>query len=141
MEILNYYGVDPTGKRAVVVGRSLVIGRPVAIMLLRRHATVTICHTRTEDMPAICRQADILIVSAGRAKAIGRECFSPEQTVIDVGINEDAGSALCGDVNFGEAEGIVDAITPVPGGVGAVTTSVLAKHVIAAAKKVAEARE
>jgi methylenetetrahydrofolate dehydrogenase (NADP+)/methenyltetrahydrofolate cyclohydrolase len=139
-EILDYYGVDLKGKHAVVVGRSLVIGRPVAMMLLARHATVTFCHTRTVNMPEICRRAEILVVSAGRAKSVGKECLSSGQIVIDVGINEDENGVLCGDVDFREAEGVVGAITPVPGGVGAVTTSVLAKHVITAAKKAAESK-
>jgi methylenetetrahydrofolate dehydrogenase (NADP+)/methenyltetrahydrofolate cyclohydrolase len=91
-------------------------------------------------MPTICRQAEILIVSAGRAKAVGKNCLSPGQIVVDVGVNADENGALCGDVDFREAEGVIRAITPVPGGVGAVTTSVLAKHVIAAAKKAAGTR-
>jgi methylenetetrahydrofolate dehydrogenase (NADP+)/methenyltetrahydrofolate cyclohydrolase len=140
MEILDYYGIDPKGKRAVVIGRSLVIGRPVAMMLLARHATVTICHTRTADMPAICRSAEILIVSAGRARTVGKDCLSPGQVLIDVGVNEDENGALCGDVDFKETEGLDLAITPVPGGVGSVTTSVLARHVIAAAREAAKAR-
>ncbi|MDR2296257.1 MAG: bifunctional 5,10-methylenetetrahydrofolate dehydrogenase/5,10-methenyltetrahydrofolate cyclohydrolase [Clostridiales Family XIII bacterium] len=140
MEILDYYGIDPTGKRAVVIGRSLVVGRPVAMMLLARHATVTLCHTRTTRMPAICRDAELLIVSAGKAHAVGGDCLSPGQVVIDVGVNADASGALCGDVRFEDAEGIDLAITPVPGGVGAVTTAVLAKHVIAAAGEAARNR-
>ncbi|MDR2356193.1 MAG: bifunctional 5,10-methylene-tetrahydrofolate dehydrogenase/5,10-methylene-tetrahydrofolate cyclohydrolase [Clostridiales Family XIII bacterium] len=138
-EILKHYGVDPKGKRAVVVGRSLVIGRPVAMMLLAAHATVTICHTRTENMPAICKDADILIVCAGRANAVDGRYLSEGQVIIDVGVNEDENGVLCGDVNLNEAVEIVGAITPVPGGVGAVTSSILAKHVVTAAKKAAEA--
>lgn len=135
MEILDYYGIETTGKRAVVVGRSLVVGKPAAMMLLRRNATVTVCHTKTVDMPAICREAEILIVAAGCAGIVGKEYFSAGQTVIDVGINVDENGSLCGDVKFAEAEPIVDAITPVPGGVGTVTTSVLVKHVIEAAER------
>lgn len=135
MEILDYYGIDPKGKRATVIGRSLVVGKPAAMMLLQRNATVTICHTKTVDMPAVCRQAEILIVAAGHAGIVGKEYFSAGQTVIDVGINTDEAGNLCGDVNFSEAEPIVDAITPVPGGVGTVTTSVLVKHVIEAAER------
>jgi methylenetetrahydrofolate dehydrogenase (NADP+)/methenyltetrahydrofolate cyclohydrolase len=140
MEVLDYYGADPKGKRTVVIGRSLVIGRPVAMMLLARHATVTICHTRTEDLPAICREAEILIVCAGRAKAIDKHYLSRGQIVVDVGVSEGEDGALCGDVHFEEAESVVGAITPVPGGVGAVTTSVLAMHTVAAAKRAADAR-
>ncbi len=135
MEILDYYGVQTAGKRATVIGRSLVVGKPAAMMLLQKNATVTVCHTKTIDMPAVCRQAEILIVAAGRAGIIGKEYFSGGQIVIDVGINVDEQGNLCGDVNFSEAEPIVGAITPVPGGVGTVTTSVLVKHVIEAAER------
>ena len=140
MEILDYYGVDPKGKRAVIVGRSLVVGKPVAIMLLARNATVTVCHTRTVDMPAVCREGEILIVSAGRAGIVDKTYLSPGQVVIDVGINVSADGSLCGDVNFADAGTIVGAVTPVPGGVGTVTTSVLAKHVVEAAIRYSEAR-
>ena len=133
MEVLDHYNIDVTGKRAVVIGRSLVVGKPAAMMLLKRNATVTICHTKTKDMPALCREAEILIVAAGRAGMVGREYLSPGQIVIDVGINFNEDGKLCGDVNFAEAKEIVGAITPVPGGVGAITTSVLVGHVIKAA--------
>ena len=134
MEILKHYRVDPRGKRAVVIGRSLVIGRPVAMLLMHANATPTICHTKTVDMPSITREADIVVVAAGQMESIGPDYFSPGQTVIDVGIgwNEEKGK-LCGDVKFDEVEPIVGAITPVPGGVGAVTTSVLCRHVVDAA--------
>lgn len=132
MEILDYYGIETTGKRVVVIGRSLVVGRPAAMMLIQRNATVTVCHTKTVDMPAICRQAEILIVAVGHAGMVGKEYFFAGQTVVDVGIHVDENGGLCGDVKFAEAEPIVDAITPVPGGVGTVTTSVLVKHVIEA---------
>lgn len=135
MEILDYYGIEITGKRATVIGRSLVVGKPAAMMLIQRNATVTVCHTKTVNMPAICREAEILIVAAGRPGIIGKEYFSAGQTVIDVGINVNENGSLCGDVKFAEAEPIVDAITPVPGGVGTVTTSVLVKHVIEAAER------
>jgi methylenetetrahydrofolate dehydrogenase (NADP+)/methenyltetrahydrofolate cyclohydrolase len=125
------------GRRAVVVGRSLVIGKPVAMLLLARHATVTIAHSRTADLPAVCRDADILIACAGRARLIGASCLSPGQIVLDVGVNADENGGLCGDVDFEEAREIVAAITPVPGGVGAVTASVLAAHTVAAAKRAA----
>jgi len=136
MEILDHYGVDCKGKRAVVIGRSLVVGKPAAIMLMGKHATVTVCHTRTEDIPAIARGAEILIVAAGRMESLTKEYFSPGQIVIDVGINwNDEKGKLCGDVKFDDAEPIVAAITPVPGGVGTVTTSVLVSHVVEAAGK------
>jgi len=135
MEILDFYNIDCKGKRAVVIGRSLVVGKPAAIMLMGKHATVTVCHTRTVDMPAIARDAEILIVAAGKMESLTKEYFSPGQIVIDVGINwnEEKGK-LCGDVKFDDAEPIVAAITPVPGGVGTVTTSVLVSHVVEASK-------
>lgn len=136
IEILNHYGIECAGKRAAVIGRSLVIGRPVAMMLMHANATPTICHTKTVDAPSITREADIVVVAAGRMETIGAEYFCTGQTVIDVGIgwNEEKGR-LCGDVKYDEVEPVVDAITPVPGGVGAVTTSVLMKHVVEAASK------
>lgn len=136
MEILDHFKIDCKGKRAVVIGRSLVVGKPSAIMLMGKNATVTVCHTKTVDMPAIARDAEILIVAAGVMEGITKEYFSPGQVVIDVGINwnEEKGK-LCGDVKFDDAEPIVKAITPVPGGVGTVTTSVLVSHVVEAAKK------
>ena len=137
MEIIDYYGIDPNGKKAVVVGRSLVVGKPAAMMLIGKNATVTVCHTRTVDMPAVCREGEILIISTGRPKIVDKRYLAPGQTVIDVGINVLEGGSMCGDVDFDAVEGIVGAVTPVPGGVGTVTTSVLVKHVVQAAKKVA----
>lgn len=136
MEILDYYGIDCCGRRAAVIGRSLVVGRPAAMLLLHRNATVTLCHSKTAGLPAAAREADILIVCTGKMESIGGEYLRGGQTVIDVGIswNEEKGK-LCGDVRFEEAEPAVEAITPVPGGVGAVTTSVLIRHVVEAAKK------
>ncbi|MDL2254301.1 bifunctional 5,10-methylenetetrahydrofolate dehydrogenase/5,10-methenyltetrahydrofolate cyclohydrolase [Ruminococcaceae bacterium OttesenSCG-928-I18] len=136
MEILEYYGVDPKGKRATVVGRSLVVGKPLSMMLLQKHATVTICHTRTVDLPSVCREAEILTISAGRkARGFTAEYFSPGQVVLDVGIYVDENGKMCGDVDFEAAETMVGSVTPVPGGVGTVTTSVLVKHVVEAAQK------
>lgn len=137
MEILNYYGVDCAGKKAAVIGRSLVVGRPVSMMLMHKNATVTTCHTKTVDIPSITSKADILIVCAGQMESIGKEYVRDGQVVIDVGIgwNEEKGK-LCGDVKFEEVEPVVGAVTPVPGGVGAVTTSVLVSHVVEAAKKI-----
>ena len=137
LELLDHYGYELKGKRAVVVGRSLVIGKPVSMLLLGRHATVTICHTRTADLPAECRRADVLIAAAGKAGVIGADCLSPGQVILDVGINADGDGNLVGDVDFAAAEPVAGAITPVPGGVGAVTTSVLARHVIEAAETAA----
>lgn len=136
IEILHFYDIDIRGKSAAVIGRSLVIGRPVAMMLMHENATVTICHTRTPDVPAVTREADIVIAASGQMLSVGKEYLKAGQTVIDVGIgwNEEL-SKLCGDVKFEEAETIVDGITPVPGGVGAVTTAVLCRHVIMAAER------
>lgn len=136
MEILDYYGCDLTGKRAVVVGRSLVVGKPLAMLLLGRNATVTLCHTRTADLAAECRRAEVLIAAAGQANMIGRDHLAPGQLVLDVGINVDQDGALVGDVDFAAANEVAGAVTPVPGGVGAVTTSVLAAHVLEAASYV-----
>ena len=135
MEILDHYGIDCTGKKAVVIGRSLVVGKPAAQMLIKKNATVTTCHTRTIDMPSVAREAEILIVAAGRAGVVGAEYVAPGQVVIDVGINVNAEGKLCGDVDYAAVEPIVDAITPVPGGVGSVTTSVLVGHVVEAAMR------
>ncbi|MBR1470651.1 MAG: bifunctional 5,10-methylenetetrahydrofolate dehydrogenase/5,10-methenyltetrahydrofolate cyclohydrolase [Lachnospiraceae bacterium] len=134
MEILKHYGIDPAGKKCVVVGRSLVVGKPAAMMLLQKNGTVTICHTGTKDMPSVVREADIVIVAAGRAGVVDGSFLRAGQVVIDVGINVGADGKLCGDVKYDEAEPLVEAITPVPGGVGSVTTSVLLSHVVQAAK-------
>jgi methylenetetrahydrofolate dehydrogenase (NADP+)/methenyltetrahydrofolate cyclohydrolase len=133
MEILDYYGIECAGKKAVLVGRSLVVGKPAAMMLLKKNATVTICHTKTVDMPSVVKAADIVIVAAGRAGVVDASYLRQGQVVIDVGINLNEAGKLCGDVKYDEAEEIVDAITPVPGGVGSVTTSVLVGHVVEAA--------
>jgi methylenetetrahydrofolate dehydrogenase (NADP+)/methenyltetrahydrofolate cyclohydrolase len=136
LEILDFYNINCKGKQAVVIGRSLVVGKPVAIMLMGRHATVTVCHTRTVDIPAVARNAEILIVAAGQMEGLTKEYFNPGQVVIDVGINwNETKGKLCGDVLFEDAEPIVSAITPVPGGVGTVTTSVLVSHVVKAAAR------
>lgn len=128
--ILDSYGIDPTGKKAVVIGRSDVIGKPVSLMLLNRDATVTICHTKTKNLEDIAKEADILIVATGRKKSIGKDYVSPGQTVIDVGIHVDEDGSMCGDVDFDQVEPIVENITPVPGGVGGLTTALLLKHAV-----------
>ena len=135
MEILDHYQIDCTGKKAVVVGRSLVVGKPAAMMLLKKNATVTVCHTRTKDMPSVVKEADIVIVAAGRAGIVDDTYLRNGQVVIDVGINVNEEGKLCGDVDYAKAEPIVEAITPVPGGVGSVTTSVLVGHVVEAAMR------
>ena len=136
IEILKYYNVSLTGKKVAVIGRSLVIGRPVAMLLMHENATITICHTKTVDVQSIAKEADIIVAASGQMESIGKDYLSEGQVVIDVGIswNEEK-NKLCGDVLFEEAEEIVDAITPVPGGVGGVTTSILVKHVVEAAKR------
>ncbi|MDO4485141.1 MAG: bifunctional 5,10-methylenetetrahydrofolate dehydrogenase/5,10-methenyltetrahydrofolate cyclohydrolase [Bacillota bacterium] len=137
MEILEHYGIELQGKKVTVMGRSLVIGKPVAMMAMKRNATVTVCHSKTsiDDFKAAGRNADIVIAALGRAKMIDAERLGDGQIIIDVGINVDEDGKLCGDVNFDEAEPKADKITPVPGGVGSVTTAVLMKHVIEAAGK------
>lgn len=143
MEILDYYGIDCKGKNAVVIGRSLVVGKPAAMMLMGKNATVTVCHTKTVNTAEICRNADILVSAAGVLNSLTKDFVRPGQVVIDVSINWDENKpnargslgAIAGDAVFAEVEPIVDAITPVPGGVGSVTTSVLMKHVIEAAER------
>lgn len=142
MEILDYYGIDCTGKKAVVIGRSLVVGKPAAMMLLGKNATVTICHTKTRDVQAVAREADILVSAAGVLKSLTKDYVRPGQIVIDVSMNWDPDKVtskgkggMAGDAVFAEVEPIVEAITPVPGGVGAVTTSVLIGHVVEAAER------
>lgn len=136
LAILDHYGIDLDGANVAVVGRSLVIGKPVASMLLARNATVTTCHTHTKDLAEVCRRADIVVAAAGHARTLGADAVRTGQTVIDVGINWDSqAEKLVGDVDFEAVEPLVDAVTPVPGGVGAVTTAILARHVICAAEE------
>ncbi len=133
MEVLAHYGIDLTGKRVTLVGRSMVVGKPLTMLLLRRHATVTICHTRTVDLAGTCRGAEILIAAAGKARMIGADCVADGAVVVDVGINVDAEGRLCGDVDYDAVAPKASFITPVPGGIGTVTSSVLARHVVRAA--------
>jgi methylenetetrahydrofolate dehydrogenase (NADP+)/methenyltetrahydrofolate cyclohydrolase len=140
MEILDYYGIDCKGKNAVVIGRSLVVGKPAAMMLLGKNATVTVCHTKTVDLPAIARKAEILVSAAGKLGSLTKDFVSPGQIVIDVSINwdpakKDGKGGIAGDAVFADVEPIVAAITPVPGGVGTVTSSVLIGHVVEAAER------
>ncbi len=136
IELLDYYGIPLEGKRVTVIGRSFVIGKPVAMLLLERNATLKICHTRTVDLAAECRSAEILIAAAGRAGVVDGSFVSEGQIVIDVGINVDEDGNLCGDVKTAEVAPLVAAYTPVPGGVGTVTTTVLIKHVVEAAQNI-----
>lgn len=137
MELLDHYGIALKGKNVTVMGRSLVIGKPVAMMLMRRHATITVCHSRTtpEAFAKAGREADIVVTALGRAKMVGADKLGEGQVLIDVGINVDEDGKLCGDMDFDEAEKKAAMITPVPGGVGSVTTAVLMKHVVAAASR------
>lgn len=135
IDILDHYGINPQGKKAVVLGRSLVIGKPVALMLLARNATVTVCHSRTQDLASAVRDADIVVCATGRARAYGADLFAPGQTVLDVGINFDDEGNLCGDADFDAVESVVSAITPVPRGVGSVTTVAMLRNVVIAVER------
>lgn len=130
METLDYYGIPLVGKKVVVLGRSLVVGKPVAMLLLEQHATVTVCHSRTEHLAEICRAADILVAAVGKPRMVTAEFTRPGQVIIDVGINDDPENAgkICGDVDFDRVEPICEKITPVPAGVGSITTAVLLSH-------------
>jgi methylenetetrahydrofolate dehydrogenase (NADP+)/methenyltetrahydrofolate cyclohydrolase len=133
MEMLRFYSIPMSGKEAVVIGRSMVVGKPQAMLLLGENATVTVCHSRTQDLPGVCRRADILVAAIGKAKMITPNYIKPGATVMDVGINVE-GDKLFGDVDTEPAKEVAGAITPVPGGVGTVTTRVLLKHVVKAAQ-------
>ncbi len=134
MEMIDYAGIDLRGKRAVVVGRSLVVGKPVSMMLMKKNATITICHTGTKNMEEVCKQGEILVAAAGRAKMINEKHVAKGAYVFDVGINVDEEGNLCGDVDMDSIGHLAALCTPVPRGVGTVTTSVLAKQVVKAAK-------
>lgn len=134
IEVLKAYDIELTGKRVTVVGRSMVVGKPVSMLLLKENATVTMTHTRTVDLKKTCSDAEIVIAAAGRAKMLNSDCCGQDAVMIDVGINVDENGKLCGDVDYATLDGKASAATPVPGGVGTITTAVLAKHLIQAAK-------
>lgn len=134
IEVLKAYDIELTGKRVTVVGRSMVVGKPVSMLLLKENATVTMTHTRTADLKKTCSDAEIVIAAAGRAKMLNSDYCGQDAVMIDVGINVDENGKLCGDVDYATLDGKASAATPVPGGVGTVTTAVLAKHLIQAAK-------
>lgn len=134
IEVLKAYDIELTGKRVTVVGRSMVVGKPVSMLLLKENATVTMTHTRTVDLKKTCSDAEIVIAAAGCAKMLNSDYCGQDAVMIDVGINVDENGKLCGDVDYATLDGKASAATPVPGGVGTVTTSVLAKHLIQAAK-------
>ena len=138
IEILRHYNVSLRGKKVTVVGRSLVIGKPVSLLLIGEDATVTVCHTKTKDLKAELQRADIIVAAAGKASIIKAEHVHEGQVIIDVGMDTDDEGKLCGDVDYANVAPIVDSITPVPGGVGAVTTSVLLKYTVASAQRFAD---
>lgn len=139
MEIAAHYGIDFSGKKVAVLGRSLVIGKPVAMMAMEQNATVTVCHSRTgaDNMKKICQESDIIIAAMGRAAMVDASYIGNDQVILDVGINVTEDGKLCGDVNFDDVENKVKMITPVPGGVGAVTTAVLMLQTVEASEKMA----
>mgnify|MGYP003312433408 CR=1 FL=1 len=135
MELLARTGIDPDGKECVVIGRSNIVGKPMAMLMTHANATVTICHTHTKDLKAVCRRADILVASVGKAKFVTADMVKPGAVVIDVGMDRDENGKLCGDVDFDAVEPIAGAITPVPGGVGPMTIAMLLKNTVTAARK------
>ena len=130
MEMLDHYGIDPAGKHCVVVGRSNIVGKPQSMLLLHRHATVTICHSRTQDLAAITKQADILVAAVGKAGLITADMVKPGAVVVDVAINRGANGKLCGDVDYAAVKPVASYITPVPGGVGPMTRAILMRNTL-----------
>lgn len=135
MEILDEYGIDPKGKQCVVVGRSNIVGKPMAILLLQRHGTVTICHSRTPNLAEVCRTADILVAAVGKVNIVTADMIKPGAVVIDVAMNHNDAGKLCGDVDYEAAKEVASAITPVPGGVGPMTRAMLMKNTLLSARK------
>ncbi len=138
MALLSRSGIDPAGKSCVVIGRSNIVGKPMAMLLLHANGTVTVCHSRTKELASVCRQADILVVAIGRADFVGADMVKPGAVVIDVGMNRRPDGKLTGDVDFAAVEPIASAITPVPGGVGPMTITMLLQNTLTAAKKASE---
>lgn len=135
MEMLKFSGIDPAGKHCVVIGRSNIVGKPMAMLMLHANATVTICHSKTQNLKGICREADILVAAVGRAKFVTADMVKPGAVVIDVGMNRDENGKLCGDVDYAEVEKVCSAITPVPGGVGPMTIAMLMSNTLTSAKR------
>ncbi len=135
MEILDEYGIDPKGKRCVVIGRSNIVGKPMALLLLQRHGTVTICHSRTQDLGEVCRTADILVAAVGKVNVVTSDMVKPGAVVIDVAMNRNEAGKLCGDVDYPAVKEVASAITPVPGGVGPMTRAMLMKNTLLASQK------
>ena len=138
MEILKFHKIDLSGKKVVVLGRSMVIGKPVAMLLINANATVTVCHSRTKDLPSVCKQADILVAAIGKAGFVTADYVKEGAIVIDVGINVLESGGITGDVDYDAVAGKCSYITPVPGGVGSVTNAVLARHIVKAAKNLSK---
>ncbi|HET6497510.1 MAG TPA: bifunctional methylenetetrahydrofolate dehydrogenase/methenyltetrahydrofolate cyclohydrolase FolD [Coriobacteriia bacterium] len=136
MRMLSHYDIELSGARAVVIGRSTIVGKPMALMLLERNATVTVCHSKTRDLPSVCREADLLVAAAGRPRMVTAEYVKPGAVVIDVGINRAPSGGLVGDVDFESVAPVASAITPVPGGVGPMTRAMLLANTVAAAVRV-----
>lgn len=135
MEILAEYGIDPKGKNCVVIGRSNIVGKPMALLLLQKHGTVTICHSRTTNLKEVCRQADILVAAVGKVNMVTADMIKPGAVVIDVAMNRNEAGKLCGDVDYAAVSAMASAITPVPGGVGPMTRAMLMKNTLLAAQK------
>jgi len=135
MEIIRFFGINLQGENVAVIGRSMVVGKPLSMMMLKENATVTICHSRTKDIKSIVSRADIVVAALGKARAVGADYIKPGAVVIDVGVNGAPEGGICGDVDFDKVKDIASKITPVPGGVGAVTTLMLLKHVVEAAQQ------
>ena len=135
MEMLKFSGIDPAGKHCVVIGRSNIVGKPMAMLMLHANATVTICHSKTQNLKEICREADILVAAVGRAKFVTADMVKEGAVVIDVGMNRDENGKLCGDVDYQNVEPLCSAITPVPGGVGPMTIAMLMQNTLTSAKR------
>ena len=135
MEILAEYGIDPKGKNCVVIGRSNIVGKPMALLLLQKHGTVTVCHSRTTNLKEVCRQADILVAAVGKVNMVTADMIKPGAVVIDVAMNRNEAGKLCGDVDYTAVSAMASAITPVPGGVGPMTRAMLMKNTLLAAQK------
>lgn len=138
MEMLKFMNIDPTGKHCVVIGRSNIVGKPMAMLMLHANGTVTICHSRTKDLKSICLEADILVAAVGKAKFVTSDMVKPGAVVIDVGMNRDEQGKLCGDVDYSSVEPICSYITPVPGGVGPMTIAMLMQNTLTSAKRAFE---
>jgi len=141
METLKYYQIKLQGANVVVVGRSMVVGKPVSMMLLKENATVTICHSKTKDLAEICKNADVLVAAMGKARFINEDFVSAKSVVIDVGINDTGDGKICGDVDYDKVKDVAAAITPVPGGIGSVTTTMLLKNIVLACRDILAMRK